>query len=149
MVPNHGDVGGDNRETIECAFVEMEKAISAQLVRYRSDLNHPECINTIKELYQTLVKIAMDDDVYLLLRIRTGKMRKLTKRQQDVGLLASKGKADKNIATDLGISKFTVRGHIHNIYKALDFNSRARLARYMFLVQLVQEGIETLIASSS
>ncbi len=48
----------------------------------------------------------------------------LTKREQEVLRLLSKGKQYKQIANDLGISLETVKSHCHNIYEKLHVTSK-------------------------
>ena len=49
----------------------------------------------------------------------------LTKRESEVLQKLSTGKTTPNIATDLGVSKETIRTHIKNIYLKLQANSKA------------------------
>jgi DNA-binding NarL/FixJ family response regulator len=50
----------------------------------------------------------------------------LTKRQNDVALLLTKGKANKEIGRDLDISEATVRTHMTAIFKILEVNNRTQ-----------------------
>lgn len=53
----------------------------------------------------------------------------LTERQQEIALLlAQSGSSFKQMATQLGISEFTLRKHGENIYRALGIHSRAELS---------------------
>jgi len=49
----------------------------------------------------------------------------LTIRQQQLMVLVAKGLTNKEIASQLNLSEFTVRNHIHNILKQLDASSRS------------------------
>lgn len=49
----------------------------------------------------------------------------LTLRQQQLVTLVAKGMTNKEIATQLNLSEFTVRNHIHNILKQVDASSRS------------------------
>src|SRR5437773_1970568 len=49
----------------------------------------------------------------------------LTKREHEIVTLLAKGLQDKEIAEMLGLSFFTVRGYIKNIYEKLHVRSRA------------------------
>lgn len=51
----------------------------------------------------------------------------LTRTEQRVAVLASAGRDNDNIATELGISRHTVRAHLRNIFKKLCISSRAKL----------------------
>lgn len=50
----------------------------------------------------------------------------LTKRQSDVALLLTKGKANKEIGRDLDISEATVRTHMTAIFKIFEVNNRTQ-----------------------
>jgi DNA-binding NarL/FixJ family response regulator len=49
----------------------------------------------------------------------------LTLRQQQLVALVAKGLTNKEIASHLNLSEFTVRNHIHNILKQVDASSRS------------------------
>ncbi len=49
----------------------------------------------------------------------------LTLRQQQLVSLVAKGLTNKEIASHLNLSEFTVRNHIHNILKQVDASSRS------------------------
>jgi DNA-binding CsgD family transcriptional regulator len=51
---------------------------------------------------------------------------KLTPRQEQILQLLAKGFYYKEIGAELGISPFTVRAHLHTVYRKLDVKSRAR-----------------------
>jgi DNA-binding NarL/FixJ family response regulator len=50
----------------------------------------------------------------------------LTKRQSDVALLLTEGKANKEIGRDLDISEATVRTHMTAIFKIFEVNNRTQ-----------------------
>ena len=52
----------------------------------------------------------------------------LTSRQRTVLKLMSQGKANKEIANQLGISEITVKAHVSAILKKLDANNRVQAA---------------------
>ena len=54
----------------------------------------------------------------------------LTDRELEVIRFVSKGLQNKDIASALGISKGTVKIHIHHIYAKLGLSSRVELAVY-------------------
>lgn len=54
----------------------------------------------------------------------TGGLAQLTRRERDVLALLSKGYIDKEIAPALGISTWTVRGHIKKIFERLNVHTR-------------------------
>ncbi len=49
----------------------------------------------------------------------------LTMRQQQLMALVAKGLTNKEIASHLNLSEFTVRNHIHRVLKQLDAGSRS------------------------
>ena len=50
----------------------------------------------------------------------------LTPRQEQILQLLAKGFYYKEIGAELGISPFTVRAHLHTVYRKLEVKSRAR-----------------------
>jgi DNA-binding CsgD family transcriptional regulator len=48
----------------------------------------------------------------------------LTRREHEILELLSKGYPDKEIANALGISSWTVHGHVKNIFAKLDVHTR-------------------------
>src|SRR5205823_12247151 len=59
-------------------------------------------------------------------------MSRLTQREHDILNLLSKGFLDKEIADALGISLWTVHGHLKNIYEKLGVHTRTEAAvRYL------------------
>ncbi len=50
--------------------------------------------------------------------------RSLTPRQQQVLKLLAKGRSDKEIASDLGLSAATVRSHLQRLYRQYDLRGR-------------------------
>jgi DNA-binding NarL/FixJ family response regulator len=57
---------------------------------------------------------------------------KLTRREREVLVLLSKGCVDKEIAQAMGISVWTVHGHIKNIFKRLHVRTRTEaVIRYL------------------
>jgi DNA-binding CsgD family transcriptional regulator len=53
----------------------------------------------------------------------------ITLREAEVLILLAAGRANKEIAGELGISSHTVVRHVENIYKKLDVHSRAAATR--------------------
>ena len=56
---------------------------------------------------------------------RTAAKPDLTLRQQQLVTLVAKGLTNKEIASQLNLSEFTVRNHIHRILKQVDAGSRS------------------------
>jgi len=62
----------------------------------------------------------------------TDALAKLTKRENEVLLLLSKGGVDKEIASAMGISLWTVHGHIKKIFERLGVRTRTEaVVRYL------------------
>ena len=51
----------------------------------------------------------------------------LTKRRQEVAMLATHGLSNPAIAEKLDLTEGTVKQHLHKIYKTLDLHSRIEL----------------------
>ena len=62
----------------------------------------------------------------------------LTERELEVLNLVGKGRSNKDIATDLGITERTARTHVSNILGKLDLQSRTQAALYAVERKLVQ-----------
>jgi two-component system, NarL family, nitrate/nitrite response regulator NarL len=57
-------------------------------------------------------------------RVRRGSMHGLTIRQQQLISLVAKGLTNKEIASHLNLSEFTIKNHIHRIMKQVEADSR-------------------------
>ena len=56
---------------------------------------------------------------------------KLTRREQEVAALVARGFTNRQIATELSISEYTVANHIANILKNLGVSSRAQITAWV------------------
>jgi DNA-binding NarL/FixJ family response regulator len=54
----------------------------------------------------------------------------LTHRQEVIALLYATGEPTKAIASQLGLSLYTIKEHVHNIFDRLGIHSRAELIEY-------------------
>jgi DNA-binding NarL/FixJ family response regulator len=63
----------------------------------------------------------------------------LTERELEVLALVGRGRSNKDIATDLGITERTARTHVSNILGKLDLQSRTQAALYAVERKLVHE----------
>jgi len=54
----------------------------------------------------------------------------LTRRELEIVDLIANGLSNKEIATDLYISTYTVKSHVHNILEKLDLNTRLQVAAF-------------------
>ena len=67
----------------------------------------------------------------------------LSSRELDVLRAIARGKGNKQVATDLGISGKTVRNHVSNIYKKLHIYDRTQAVLYVIREGLIEtDGIE-------
>ena len=64
----------------------------------------------------------------------------LTKREKEILTLIASGKSNKEIATDLGISYWTVINHVHNLFVKLGLHSRAEAIRIALGMKLTDRG---------
>ncbi|MBA4116361.1 MAG: response regulator transcription factor [Rubrobacter sp.] len=62
----------------------------------------------------------------------------LSSRELDVLRAISRGKGNKQVATDLGISDKTVRNHVSNIYKKLHIYDRTQAVLYAIREGLIE-----------
>jgi len=58
------------------------------------------------------------------------KRNRLTPRQRQIALLASRGLSNKDIALQLGVSPGTVSLHLHIVYQKLQIKGRQVLKRH-------------------
>jgi DNA-binding NarL/FixJ family response regulator len=82
----------------------------------RPTLAAEELLSRVKSYFKGLLRPRTDDDA--------SGLAKLTRRERDVLLLLSKGCVDKEIAQTLGISAWTVHGHIKSIFERLRVRTR-------------------------
>jgi two-component system nitrate/nitrite response regulator NarL len=78
--------------------------------------------------------VELNGFTYILTRVRTKDRKLLSQRQLQIALLVEDGLANKTIAQRLGISAATVAVHIQRIYRKLNIDSRAELARHTVLL---------------
>jgi DNA-binding NarL/FixJ family response regulator len=71
---------------------------------------------------------------------RTDLIRRLTSRELEVVRLVGAGKANKGIATELGITERTARTHVSNILRKLGLSSRTQAALWAVREGLVDVG---------
>jgi two-component system, NarL family, response regulator LiaR len=99
----------------------------------------------------TAIRAAYNDEIHLdpaAARILAKGMRHrtepepaehLTERELEVLALVGRGRSNKEIATDLGITERTARTHVSNILGKLDLQSRTQAALYAVERKLVHE----------
>lgn len=86
--------------------------------------NHEDFIVAAKSYFKELLRLRLNGESNALAR--------LTPRENDVLTLLSKGCVDKEIARALGISIWTVHGHIKKIFERLNVRTRTEaVVRYL------------------
>jgi DNA-binding NarL/FixJ family response regulator len=89
------------------------------------------------------VQLAPEAAVRLMREVRTPEPKPaanntLTERETDVLRLLAQGRANKEIALDLGIGEKTVKTHVSNILAKLELQSRTQAALYAARIGLVE-----------
>jgi DNA-binding NarL/FixJ family response regulator len=93
-------------------------------VSNRSELMTEDFLQRVKYYFQELLQLHSDHDTLALA--------KLTHREREVLELLSKGCVDKEIAQAMGISVWTVHGHVKNIFERLHVRTRTEaVIRYL------------------
>jgi DNA-binding NarL/FixJ family response regulator len=88
------------------------------------DLPQEDLLSSVKSYFKELLRPRSGHDASGLAR--------LTRRENEVLVLLSKGCVDKEVARALGISAWTVHGHIKNIFKRLHVRTRTEaVVRYL------------------
>jgi DNA-binding NarL/FixJ family response regulator len=93
-------------------------------VASRSELMTDDLLLRVKYYFQELLQLHSSHD--------NSALAKLTRREREVLALLSKGCVDKEIAQAMGISVWTVHGHIKKIYERLNVRTRTEaVVRYL------------------
>jgi len=93
-------------------------------VTSRSELMTEDLLLRVKYYFQELLQLHTNHD--------NSVVAKLTRREGEVLALLSKGCVDKEIAQAMGISVWTVHGHIKRIFEALNVRTRTEaVIRYL------------------
>jgi DNA-binding NarL/FixJ family response regulator len=93
-------------------------------VTSRSELMTEDLLLRVKYYFQELLQLHTNHD--------NSVVAKLTRREREVLALLSKGCVDKEIAQAMGISVWTVHGHIKRIFEALNVRTRTEaVIRYL------------------
>lgn len=93
-------------------------------VTSRSELMTEDLLLRVKYYFQELLQLQTRHD--------NSAVEKLTRREREVLALLSKGCVDKEIAHAMGISVWTVHGHIKRIFEALNVRTRTEaVIRYL------------------
>jgi len=93
-------------------------------VASRSELMTDDLLLRVKYYFQELLQLRSTHD--------NSTLAKLTRREREVLALLSKGCVDKEIAQGMGISVWTVHGHIKKIFEQLNVRTRTEaVIRYL------------------
>lgn len=112
-------------ESIDCELREILLKFTDELTsRSPSEQNHGG-----HQYPNPIMDVEVDGFTYVLSRLPTAERIRLTERQQQIARLVAEGFPNKTIATRLGISSATVAVHLQRIFRKLNIDSRAALAR--------------------
>jgi DNA-binding NarL/FixJ family response regulator len=103
------------------------------------DASADEVAAAIRDAHAGALRLAPAVSARLMSALRSREREsqsELTPRELDVVALVGAGKANKEIASELGISERTARTHVSHILRKLDLSSRTQLA-----VWAVREGV--------
>jgi DNA-binding NarL/FixJ family response regulator len=93
-------------------------------VAHRSELTTEDFLLPVKHHFRELLQLHSNHDHTALAQ--------LTRREREVLELLSKGCVDKEIAQAMGISAWTVHGHVKNIFQRLQVHTRTEaVIRYL------------------
>lgn len=121
-------------------------AVRAGAIGYLlKDTEVPELIRAIKAAAQGQVQLSPKAALRLVAEIRQPLQvpEKLTEREIDVLRLVAQGKANKEIARELGIGEKTVKSHVSSILSKLGVTSRTQASLYAASTGLVDLSHET------
>jgi DNA-binding NarL/FixJ family response regulator len=129
------------------SFIEGEKVIAALeagasgFILKDADSDHVAA--AIRAAYYDEIHLDPAADLILAngMRQRTDQepAERLTERELEVLARVGRGRSNKEIATDLGISERTARTHVSNILGKLDLQSRTQAALYAVQRKLVHD----------
>jgi two-component system, NarL family, response regulator LiaR len=114
-------------------------AVRAGAIGYLlKDTQADELIRAIKAAAEGQVQLSPQAAARLMREVRLPESPEaLTERETDVLRLLAQGKANKQIARDLGIGEKTVKTHVSNILAKLNVPSRTQAALYAVRIGLV------------
>lgn len=119
--------------------VSVTGAIRAGAIGYLlKDTQAEELCRAIKAAAAGQVQLSPQAAARLMREVRApDSPETLTERETDVLRLLAQGRANKEIARDLGIGEKTVKTHVSNILSKLDVQSRTQAALYAVQIGLV------------
>lgn len=111
------------------------KAIDAGALGYlMKDASPDELVSMIKNVFMDRLSLPMDLARKVMLRKKEPESETpdsiLTERELDVLRCIAKGYSNKQIAQEITVSTTTVRTHVSNLLRKLDFENRTQLALY-------------------
>ena len=121
-------------ENVKPVLERMESAVRQLLAEYASDLQNGDFGDQCRG--PGLVKVDQGSYTYVLARFRSrsGKTSALTRREEDVVRLVAQGLPNKVIAKELNLTPATIAAYLRRIYRKVDVDSRAALARESLLM---------------
>ncbi len=114
-------------------------AVKAGAIGYvLKDAEADELRNVIKAAAAGQVQLAPAASARLVQEVREPRGREaLTQREVEVLALLAKGRANKEIAREMGLGSQTVKTHVSNILAKLDMRSRTQAALYALKIGLI------------
>ena len=111
------------------------KAIDAGALGYlMKDASPDELVSMIKNVFMDRLSLPMDLARKVMMRKKEPEPERpdsiLTERELDVLRWIAKGYSNKQIAQEITVSTTTVRTHVSNLLRKLDFENRTQLALY-------------------
>lgn len=114
----------------------VEKGVSGFILKDATVAEFTETIRNVAAgekilptiLANTLFSQIMEFGVKELGRKKHDQSIRMTKREKEIIALIAEGMANKEIASTLNLSIFTVKSHVHNILEKLALNTRVQIA---------------------
>jgi len=106
-------------------LVAQYKQFATDCRRLAATLTKPDDKQALELIATRWDSVAEDREVALR---RTKTNQCLTTREHQVALLVARGFSNREVAHELGITRGTVKLHIHNIFKKLGVRNRTTLA---------------------
>ena len=138
-VPSSRVIVLTNHDEDELVFSSIRAGASGFLLKEVSGQQLTNAIRTVAEgfslIYPGVARRVLDE----FGRLRTGDQKvdeeqgygDLTPREREVLMLIATGRANKEIAGQLGISERTVKTHVSNIFSKLQLSDRTQAALYV------------------
>jgi DNA-binding NarL/FixJ family response regulator len=106
----------------------LESSVAAIVLKDSAAADLVGAIRTVHRGGRWIPQTLKDRALDLMARRGKDSRKKLTPREREVVLLVAKGESNKGVATKLGISRSTVKQHLHNVFRKLDVANRTQLS---------------------